>query len=1005
MMLAAVAHGEPASFPVSQPTSQPTSQPSGPSLSVIYTGGYNGLTYYHGTGSTIVLLWDELAARGGSTWIERSGTGGMRLGRRRLLDIDGLRGGKPMTDLLRRGVKRRRVLSRELKVLESDHTIVFQYPPDPHFDLLKMMEQRNRRTGEDPSVRIWTASLTELENRAGEKVLLLEPKSSAGGSLRRDPLAWEPQWLLRGKAALGDREGTYYLFTRPHGDGARRVRLIKDLAAATRPDHLLVNVGNTVSTFARLSGKKSPIRALDFETLAKLGFHAVAPGKSELYYGVEELRQQARRRKLPLVATNLYFKEGPKKGKSVFPRYLIRRVGDIHVGIIGLVNRDAVERAPFPKLVAGIEVRDPVESAVTAIREMQDLPGKKPQLVVALSNLRGKDLHDAREIYGVDLFITHQYRWGRHPAVRRVDARRRSKERIYERTPLLHAYSHGRVVGRADIRFGGRPLKPRSLVDTPYIVHPDLPRDEHIHRQLTRQRLTQMGRLQSVLLPSLEAIIGKDEQLLDQVRADPEIARFTPREQTKRWRQLWFTARLWSIVVANILRRAAGTEIALTKRATWLSTNVPGPVLESYVLRWLSDEDNVRVYELTGAQLQEVAKAAGDKAVVTGFDLKASKVAGRTLSNTERYEVAVSSQVAELEPVAAALRGIKPETHFFLEDERLEPDPSGNPTRLREVVMATLRGMRARHPEFDAGYRDTLRGWLRPAGEKVEPRWTVAARGITVSFANYSNHPRSSYLEHPEIRETRTQMPNNYSLGLRGELAAGYDSADINWTNTVKFKLARLMIDLEDIGKGEIENETADDLTAATELQLKFLQLKTKSGLLGLVPYLNVTFDTEFTATKHLITSETYPHQKELYASAGLVLHPGRILQEVRLAGLTKTDFVPDKGKFEAGLLAGARVEVPLWKAALSLGATVRYFPDTDSDTLEDLGLILEGEAALKVPFTRDFSLSLGADLFLYQPKLRDPDPDDDTNPLVKGETAVSLILNAGLTFDHLWKW
>jgi hypothetical protein len=625
--------------------------------------------------------------------------------------------------------------------------------------------------------------------------------------------------------------------------------------------------------------------------------------------------------------------------------------------------------------------------------------------VVALSNLRGKDLDDAREIYGVDIFITRQYRWGRHPAVRRLEAGRRDQERLYGRTPLLYAFTHGMVVGRIDARFAGQPPHPTTLEDTPYIVHPDLPRDEGIHRLLARHRHKEMGRLQSVLMPSLEEIAGDDKALLEQVRADPDIARFTPREQTERYRQLWITARMWSVVVANILRRAARTEVALVRRTEWLSTNVPGPVLETYVLSWLDDEDTVGIYELTGAQLREVAKAAGDKAVITGVDLEASKVAGRALDDAERYQVAISSSVAELDPVAAALRGIPAANRFRLEGERLAQDSAGNPTRLREVVIATLRGMRARHPKFDAGYRRTLRGWLRPAGKQMEPRWIIAARKITFSFANYSNHPRSSYLNNPNIRETRTQMPNNYSLGLRGELAAGYDAADINWTNTVRFKLARTVIDLEDIDQGEIENETADDLTAGTELQLRFLQLKTGSDLLRLVPYVNVTFDTEFTATKHLITGETYPHQKELYASAGLVLHPGQILREVRLAGLTKTDFVPDQGKFEGGLLAGVSVMVPLWLAKLSVGATLRYFPDTSSDTLEDLGLILEGEAALQVPFTQDFSLSLGADLYLYRPKLRDPDPDDDTNALVAGKTAVSLILNAGLSFDHLWKW
>jgi len=983
------------SQPSSGPASGPTSRPAGPSLQILYTGGGGGLAGYSSTGSAILLLWDELASRGGSAWVERSGTGCFALDGRHLISPEANRG-QPVVDFLRGGgVQQRRVLRRDLPLLETDDMLMFQHPENPHLDLLGLMEQRNRRTGEEPSVRRSTGRLTEVTGAQGRKLLLLERKGDPAGALKSDPLAWEPQWVVRGKAGLGDQQGTHYVLLKPWGEGTRRVCLLRSLVAASRS--LLVSAGNELSTFERLTGKKSPLRALETRTLASLGYDAIVPGPRELYYGAAELAKSG----LPFVATNLFHSKGKRKGKPVFRRYLVKRVGEIRVGIIGLVDRRVVDRAPDPARMADVVARDPVASAIQAIRELRALPGTRPDMIIALSNLRDRELLEAQgQIYGVDLFITQTKRWGRYPLRRSVDTRGRGRERLLGRAPVLLAYAEHLAVGRATARFDGA----RQLVgldDAPMAVGPELPWDETLHRRIVGRHLEDLGQMESVLMPSLEDMVGDDRALLEQVREDPEIARFVPREQTKGWGQLWITARLWSVVVANILRRAARAEVALVRRKEYLSATVPGPLTESYVLQWLDDEDTVRLHELSGAQLQDLAKAAGKDATVSGLDRAASRVAGRSLVASERYRVAISSSVAELERVAAVLKGTGAQTRFRLAGDRLEQDASGRLALLREVVMATLRGLRDRHPKLDRPLRETLRQWLRPAGQAIEPRWSIAATGITLSFANFSNHPRSSYLDSPRVRETRTQMPNNYALSVKGELSLAYDDESINWINASRFKLARLMIDLEDIGEGEVENETADDLTVSTELQLKFLKLSTGRGRLDLVPYVNVTFDTEFTATRHILTKERYPHQKELYASAGIVLHPGQILREIRLASLTKTDFVPARGKFEGGLLVGSRLSVPLWRARLDLAATLRYFPDTDDDTLEDLGLILEGEAALVVPFTRDFSVTLGADLYLYRPKLH----ESEDGAIVEGDTAVSLILSAGLSFDHLWKW
>jgi hypothetical protein len=206
--------------------------------------------------------------------------------------------------------------------------------------------------------------------------------------------------------------------------------------------------------------------------------------------------------------------------------------------------------------------------------------------------------------------------------------------------------------------------------------------------------------------------------------------------------------------------------------------------------------------------------------------------------------------------------------------------------------------------------------------------------------------------------------------------------------------------------------EAVDDLLASTELRLKFIELALgAAGRVKVVPYANATFDTEFTATVDQLTGRTFPHQKELRAALGLVSFPGAILQEVRLAGLFKNDFGVSEGQAEGGLLAGFTLGMPLWRAKLELGSTLRYFPKTNHDTVEDLGLILESSARLEVPFTRDLSLALMADIFFYIPKVEQYElkAEDTLQRQLFGDSidrdpALSLILSAGLSFDHLWK-
>jgi len=70
-------------------------------------------------------------------------------------------------------------------------------------------------------------------------------------------------------------------------------------------------------------------------------YDAVAVGRNDLTGGLSFLQQQAARTKFAWLSANLVNKS---TGKSLFPAYLVRKVGSISIGIIGLTGYDGSDR-------------------------------------------------------------------------------------------------------------------------------------------------------------------------------------------------------------------------------------------------------------------------------------------------------------------------------------------------------------------------------------------------------------------------------------------------------------------------------------------------------------------------------------------------------------------------------------------------------------------------------------------------------------------------------------
>jgi 2',3'-cyclic-nucleotide 2'-phosphodiesterase (5'-nucleotidase family) len=134
---------------------------------------------------------------------------------------------------------------------------------------------------------------------------------------------------------------------------------------------------------------------LIIDAFNRLEIEAYTPGERDLTLGLENLKALAATAKLPFLAANLTDKDGKKPFQST----LVRAVGKLKVGVIGLVGQ-RLTLTPEALVAAGVAVSDPVaatKAEVAALApEAVDLllvlghldPGEEDALAAAVPEVR-----------------------------------------------------------------------------------------------------------------------------------------------------------------------------------------------------------------------------------------------------------------------------------------------------------------------------------------------------------------------------------------------------------------------------------------------------------------------------------------------------------------------------------------------------------------------------------------------------------------------------------------
>jgi len=157
------------------------------------------------------------------------------------------------------------------------------------------------------------------------------------------------------------------------GGVAQLATLIDEVRADEELSFLLDAGDIFTGTLAKLTRGELP-----FELMITMGYDAMCIGNHEFEYGWWVLRDAMQRAPFPVLAANLFY-----EGTDIpfTQQWTILERQGYRIGVVGIFGQDAAT-ALFPPHLEGLEVRDPVAAARSAVARLQD----EVDLVVLLTH-------------------------------------------------------------------------------------------------------------------------------------------------------------------------------------------------------------------------------------------------------------------------------------------------------------------------------------------------------------------------------------------------------------------------------------------------------------------------------------------------------------------------------------------------------------------------------------------------------------------------------------------
>ena len=173
------------------------------------------------------------------------------------------------------------------------------------------------------------------------------------------------------------------LADRDLGEGLARIAAAVDRIRAEGRPTLLLDSGDTI--------EGAPEQALAFEAgsaggadpiiaaMNRIGYDAMAVGNHEFDFGRERLARSRSEARFPFLSANITADDGA----PAFPPFVVREIGGVRVGILGLTTRQ-VPAWESESRISGLRFSDSVEAARRFVAILRDREGC--DLVVVLTH-------------------------------------------------------------------------------------------------------------------------------------------------------------------------------------------------------------------------------------------------------------------------------------------------------------------------------------------------------------------------------------------------------------------------------------------------------------------------------------------------------------------------------------------------------------------------------------------------------------------------------------------
>ena len=970
-------------------------------VNVAWFGQTGGVSQFVGRNRGHMVLYDALGA--GVDAVAPLGEGPAVFARRgRLLFHPSELTIGEFRRFLKHGPFVRKALTDSWPVLTSPLEVLFEYPPAPAAPLLALFTEPDPPPL--PGLTRVTARMVRFTNAAGDHLHCLElPEVAPDEPLVANPAEWELRFAFRARVRPRWQHARYFFdISVPLNDGARRVAFVEKMRASRESRVLLLGAGNDIEDFSFVvTGKPDLQRPHTWTAFKRLGLDALVPAQKETAFGLEALRREARAAEVPLIAANIAPPAPRPPGidaeppgdlagnEPPLPGWRLVDFEGVQVQIIGLVSSDIDERTRM-RGFDGRAVTDPVTAVQRAVQQARRKLGRRPDLVIALGLLSAAEREQlTNESNEVDLLLADFSDHGL--AYEQVSNRLLStpdmpnlRARHRQPLPVVNA-GRGRL-GLAEIVLYGTVEEGFELfgvTSRAFPLYGGLPADRALLKAVQDTRQRAYAPAQVDLLPDLGDEIIADPVLRERFERDPLVRRLmqiqrddlsaddpSPRVPGR------ITADLWRQLVVNVLRERFNGEIALLPRYPF-AWELTGPVTLLEACANLNVPDEVAIIYATAAQIRQLTQAPVlAELTLSGLDARAVTVAGRSIDDRERYRV-VTSDVLLRDPRIAKLLGgaPRPATRFVERSGEFVVDALGEAEKVRDVTLEVLvtRGL-----DGDDAGRQQIVGLMHPGGVAAASRWSVDLTDLAFETSLYDVFGRQD--AYTNVRETRVTTHSNIALAAQGDAYIRREGESVDWVNHGHLRFAEARYD---DGKNQ---ETADELRADTELQLRALSLTGSDG--SGVPFGNVAYDSEVTPT------EGNPRKRRVEGAMGLLWSGTGVLRAARLAILAGQDFAETDPSVETGFLAALHLTWRLETVEYFLKTEARYYlSDVDRDTDSELGTLITGRAGIDVPVVGGVGVGVFVDLFAYRGKVA-----------ATSDPAASVISGLALKYDRRWK-